>query len=144
MSESIQLSETFSDKQTLPLLALDGAVVFPYTVISLSVDDAMLPAIEAALKADRQILLVPRRPDADESAPLREQVFDVGVVARIEQSGMLPGGISGVVVRGLVRAEIGAQVEQPGYPCFAFVRRPDVIVLSPELDALIIETRATI
>ncbi len=144
MSESIQLSETFSDKQTLPLLALDGAVVFPYTVISLSVDDAMLPAIEAALKADRQILLVPRRPDADELAPLREQVFDVGVVARIEQSGMLPGGISGVVVRGLVRAEIGAQVEQPGYPCFTFVRRPDVIVLSPELDALIIETRATI
>ncbi|MBX0328551.1 LON peptidase substrate-binding domain-containing protein, partial [Oscillochloris sp. ZM17-4] len=144
MSEPIQISEHPDVPQTLPLIALDGAVVFPYTVISLSLEDAMLPAVEAAMKADRQLLLVARRPDADESAPLREQLFDIGVIARIEQSGMLPGGVSGVVVRGMVRAEIGAQAEEDGPPRFAFTRRPDVIVNTPELQSLIVETRATI
>ncbi|NNJ11183.1 endopeptidase La [Chloroflexales bacterium ZM16-3] len=144
MSEPIQTAEHAAEQPTLPLIALDGAVVFPHTVISLSLDDAMLPAIEAAMKADRQILLVARRPEADEAAPLREQIFDVGVIARIEQSGMLPSGVSGVVVRGQVRATIGAQSAQEGYPRFAFVLRPDVIINTPELAALIVEARATI
>ncbi|NTW97505.1 MAG: endopeptidase La, partial [Oscillochloris sp.] len=143
MSEHIYPS-TADPTQTLPLIALDGAVVFPHTVISLSVEDAMLPAAEAALKADRQMLLVARRPNADESAPLREQIFDVGVVARIEQSGMLPGGGNGIVVRGMVRAEIGPQAQEEGYPRFAFTPRPDTFIRTPELESLLVETRATI
>jgi len=143
MSEHIYPS-TADPTQTLPLIALDGAVVFPHTVISLSVEDAMLPAAEAALKADRQMLLVARRPDADESAPLHEQIFDVGVVARIEQSGMLPGGGNGIVVRGMVRAEIGPQALEEGYPRFAFTPRPDMFIRTPELESLLVETRATI
>ena len=144
MSEPIHMQPAPDSPQTMPLLALDGAVVFPHTVISLSLEEAMLPAVDAAMKADRQLLLVARRPDADDSAPLREQLFNVGVIVRIEQSGMLPGGVSGIVVRGIMRAEIGAQVAHQSYPCFMFVRRPDLIVRTPELDALVIETRATI
>ncbi|NTW02718.1 MAG: endopeptidase La, partial [Oscillochloris sp.] len=117
MSESIQ-NVPADSPQTLPLIALDGAVVFPHTVISLGVDDSMLPAIEAALKVDRRILLVARRPDADTTTPLRNQIFDVGVIARIEQSGMLPGGGNGIVVRGMMRIVIGLPVEQQGYSRF--------------------------
>ncbi|MEI7769664.1 MAG: endopeptidase La [Chloroflexales bacterium] len=144
MSEPIQSHPATEIPQTLPLIALDGAVVFPYTVISLSLEDAMLPVVEAAMKSDRQILLVARRPEADESRPLREQIFDVGVVARIEQSGMLPGGVSGIVVRGIVRAEIGTPSDHEGSQRFTFTRRPDLITHTPDLDALILETRATI
>jgi ATP-dependent Lon protease len=35
--------------QTLPLIVLDGAVVFPYTVASLPLDEATAPAADAAL-----------------------------------------------------------------------------------------------
>ena len=144
MSEPIHNQPALDSPQTLPLLALDGVVVFPHTVISLSLEDMMLPVVEAALKADRLLLLVARRLDADESVPLRNQIFDVGVIVRIEQSGMLPGGVSGIVVRGLMRAEIGSQVGHQNYPRVTFTRRPDVIVRTPDLDALMLETRATI
>ncbi|NTV64941.1 MAG: AAA family ATPase, partial [Oscillochloris sp.] len=143
MSEPIQppASDTTPN---LPLLVLDGVVVFPHTVISLGIDDSMLVAVEAALKADRRILLVARRPDADESGPLRTQIFDIGVVARIEQSGMLPGGGNGVVVRGLMRAAIGVQLAQADYPRFTLALRPDIVERSPELDTLMVEARAVI
>jgi ATP-dependent Lon protease len=128
----------------LPLIALEGAVVFPYTVISLTLDDENLAAAEAALKNGRQVLLAPRRPDADGEQPLAAQLFPIGVVGRIEQSGVLPGGQSGIVVRGLVRAELGAQAQAAPYPRFAFTRRPDSFERTPELDALTVEVHAAI
>ena len=144
MSEPIHNQPAPDSLQTLPLLALDGVVVFPHTVISLSLEDSMLPVVDAALKSDRHLLLVARRPDADDSAPLRDQIFDVGVIARIEQSGMLPGGVSGIVVRGLMRVEVGIQVGHQSSSRFTFTRRPDVIIRTPDLDTLVLETRATI
>ncbi|GAB4427967.1 MAG: endopeptidase La [Chloroflexi bacterium OHK40] len=130
-------------QESLPLIALESAVVFPYTVISLTLDDDNIAAAEAALKNGRHLLLVPRRPDAASSAPLAEQLFPIGVVARIEQSGVLPGGASGLVVRGLVRAELTGEVEAP-YPRFSFIRRPDSFELTPELNQLMIEVHAAI
>ncbi len=147
MSETNQ-SETVTsaapEPETLPLITLEGAVIFPYTVISLTLDDENLAAAEAALKSDRHLLLAPRRPDADASAPLAEQLFPVAVIGRIEQSGVLPGGASGIIVRGLVRAELGEQTQSEPYPRFAFTRRPDVFTRTPELEQLIVEVRAVI
>jgi ATP-dependent Lon protease len=136
--------ETPTGQETLPLIALEGAVVFPYTVISLTLDDENRAAAEAALRNGRHVLLVPRREDADSEAPLAEQLFPIGVVVRIEQSGVLPGGASGIVVRGLVRAEVGEQTQNDPYPRFSFTRRPDIVELTPELERLKIEVHAAI
>jgi len=130
--------------EALPLIALEGAVVFPYTVISLTLDSENEAAAEAALKSNRLALLVPRRPDAESGAPLAEQLFHVGVEARIEQSGLLPGGTSGIVVRGLVRVELGAEVQGAPYPRFTFTRRPDVFERTPELEQLMVEVHAAV
>ncbi|EFO80459.1 ATP-dependent protease La [Oscillochloris trichoides DG-6] len=145
MSDPIHSHEP-SSTPSLPLLALEGVVVFPHTVVSLALDDAMLPMVDAALKGDRRLLLVARRPDSDTDAdtPLRAQIFDIGVVARIEQSGVLPNGSNGIVVRGMIRAEIGDALD-PDHPWrFSFALRPDHVVPSPQLEALILETRAVI
>ncbi len=135
---------TAAPAETLPLITLEGAVVFPYTVISLTLDDENLAAAEAALKNGRHVLLAPRRPDADEEAPLAEQLFPVAVIGRIEQSGVLPGGASGIIVRGVVRAELGEQTQAEPYPRFAYTRRPEDFVLTPDLEQLIVEVRAVI
>src|SRR5690242_20570951 len=71
--------------QTLPLIVIDGAVVFPYTVASLPLDEQTAPAAEAALKDGRLVLLAARREDADAETPLALQLHRTGVVARIEQ-----------------------------------------------------------
>ncbi|PDW02877.1 endopeptidase La [Candidatus Viridilinea mediisalina] len=130
--------------QSLPLVVLESAVVFPHTVISLTLDEHNVAAVEVALKQGRQILLAPKRPDADTEAPLSEQLFPVAVVGRIEQSGVLPGGASGIIVRGLVRVELGVQDASTTYARFAYTSRPDQVERTPELEALMVEVRAVI
>ncbi|KPV47971.1 hypothetical protein SE17_40585, partial [Kouleothrix aurantiaca] len=87
MSE--QTPTTTASRPTLPLIALDGAVVFPYTVVSLPLDDDTEPVADAALKDNRLVLLVARRSDADADAPLDMQLHRIGTMARIEQAGTL-------------------------------------------------------
>ncbi len=129
---------------TLPVIVLDDAVVLPHMVVSLPLDDDTAPAAEAARQAARRVLLVARREDADAQAPLALQLHRVGVVARIEQTGTLPDGTSGVVVRGLVRARLGEQTQFTPYPRFAYTEQPDVVVATPEWEALTTEVRAAI
>ncbi len=130
--------------ETLPLITLEGAVVFPHTAISLTLDAENMAAAEAALKNGRYVLLAPKRLDADDESPLAEQLFSVAVVSRIEQSGVLPGGASGIIVRGLTRAELGVQTQSEPYPRFSFTRRPDLAERTPALDHLTTEVRAVI
>jgi ATP-dependent Lon protease len=129
---------------TLPLIVLDGAVIFPTTVVSLTLDAETQPAADAAWRESREALLVARRPQADLEAPLAEQLFAVGVIARLEQFGSLPNGSSGIVVRGLVRAELGPLTQHEPFPRAQFVRRPDQVTPSQQLETLKLETHAAI
>src|SRR5262245_26166042 len=143
MSEQTTQS-TNGAPQTLPLIVLDGAVVFPYTVVTLPLDDDTAPSAEAAVKNGRMVLLAARREDADDDAPLALQLHRVGVVARIEQAGTLPNGASGLVLRGIVRAVLGEQTQSAPYPRFSFTEQPDVFQKTPELTELMAEVHATI
>jgi ATP-dependent Lon protease len=131
-------------QQSLPLIVLDGAVVFPYTVVTLPTEGADAQAAEAAMQDGRLVLLVARRADADADAPLAMQLHRVGTVARIEQSGTLPNGATGIAVRGLVRAIVGEPTQETPYPRFTFTERPDVFEKTAELEALMTETHAAI
>src|SRR3954451_10712375 len=143
MTEQIANGKTGS-QTTLPLIVLDGAVVFPHTVASLPLDDDTAPAAEAALADGRLVLLVARRADADENDSLALQLHRVGTIARIDQAGILPNGGNGIVVRGLVRATIDEQTQHAPYPRFTFTERRDTFQRTPELETLITEVHATI
>ena len=142
--EMTQTIETSATQQSLPLIVLDGAVVFPYTVVTLPLDDENLAAAEAAMQANRLVLLVARREDADSDSPLPLQLHTIGVVARIEQLGKLPNGASAAVVRGLVRAQLGEESTTSPYHAFTFTEHPDVFVRNEALEALMMDVHATI
>jgi ATP-dependent Lon protease len=133
-----------NEAASLPLIVLDGAVIFPYTVARLPLDEASLPAAEAALAEGQMVLLAARREDAEQDAPLALQLHRVGVVARIEQAGQRAGGGSGLVVRGLVRATLDEQTQSAPYPRFSYVEQPDRVTLTPELTTLMTEVHAAI
>ncbi|HEY1016346.1 MAG TPA: endopeptidase La [Herpetosiphonaceae bacterium] len=143
MSEPLN-NEQRTEGSDLPLLILDGAVIMPHTAVALPLDNDLGPAAEAALQDNRLVLLVARRADADDDAPLAMQLHRVGVVARIEQSGKLPRGKKGVLLHGLVRAEVGELVQEQPYPRMSFNERPDRFARTPELEALVTETQAAI
>jgi ATP-dependent Lon protease len=125
------------------LIILDGVVIFPYTVVTLPLDEASLRAAEAAMQAERLVLLVAEREDSHEKDPLPLRLHSVGVVARIEQMGKLPSGNTGIVVRGLVRAVIGEQ-EAGDYLRFRYTEQPDAFEMTPSLESLMAEVHAAI
>lgn len=142
MSE--QTPTTTASRPTLPLIALDGAVVFPYTVVSLPLDDDTEPVADAALKDNRLVLLVARRSDADADAPLDMQLHRIGTIARIEQAGTLPNGVSGLVVRGIMRAELGEQTQSEPFVRFSYTERPEHFERTPAIAELMTEVKAII
>src|SRR5919199_976661 len=60
MSET-STNERASSLNTLPLIPLDGAVVFPYTTAVLPLGKEVVPALEASLREGRLVLLAARR-----------------------------------------------------------------------------------
>jgi ATP-dependent Lon protease len=136
--------ETTRASQSLPLIVLDGAVIFPHTVATLPLNDETSPAAETALREGRRVLLVSRRADADPEAPLELQLHRVGIVARIEQAGLLPNGGNGIAVRGVVRAVLGEQAQSAPFPRFTYTEQPDVFERTPALEELMNEVHAAI
>ena len=90
----------------LPLLPLRDVVVYPHMVIPLFVGrDKSIRALEAAMAADKQVLLVAQK-SASVDEPGRDDVYRVGTVSTILQLLRLPDGTVKVLVEGGYRAKL--------------------------------------
>jgi len=107
IDEALNVSQ---DEQTypdsLPLLPLRDVVLFPDMIIPiLVVRESSVEALQEALMQDKYLFLVlQKEPDVD--FPERDEVHDVGVIARTLQVLKLPNGSAKVLVEGLDRASI--------------------------------------
>ena len=98
---------------TLPVLPLRDIVAFPHGVLSLFVSTkSSITALESALAADKQILLVGKR-DAECESPEQRDLFTVGTSATVLQLLQLPDGTVKTLVEGVSRARI-AEVHDNG------------------------------
>ncbi len=89
-----------------PLLPLRDIVVFPGMVVPLFVGrDKSVAALEAAMEADRDIFLVAQSDPATDD-PEREDLYDIGTVAQVQQMLKLPDGTVRVLVEGKSRAKM--------------------------------------
>ncbi|MFQ5699671.1 MAG: endopeptidase La [Myxococcota bacterium] len=91
----------FEIPETLPLLPVRDAVVFPQMILPLFVGrDVSIDAIDAALAGDRLIALVTQRdPEIEEPGP--EDLHRVGTVGMLMRVMRLPDGRMKVLVQGL-------------------------------------------
>ena len=91
---------------TVPLLPLRDVVVFPHMVIPLFVGrEKSILALEAAMGADKKILLVAQRNAADDDPGVKE-IYAIGTLANVLQMLKLPDGTVKVLVEGGERAVI--------------------------------------
>ena len=90
----------------MPVLALRGLTVFPDQTVHFDVGrHKSILALDAAMKADQTIFLVPQRDIMDNDPPL-EGLYQIGVVAKAKQVLKSQGENLRVLVTGLCRGRI--------------------------------------
>ncbi len=129
-----------SDLLHLPALPLLEVVVLPDMVSPIHLDRwSHVRAVEVALLADKQILLLPMKGGEDTIGP--EEVGRVGLIATVEESRPSRRGGQRVIVRGGERAIVTAVVQTEPFPQVACERLPDppvdLATARPEMDELL-------
>ncbi len=115
MEQQDKTSEVSQQLQAIPVLPLRDVVVYPHMVIPLFVGrDKSIHALEAAMAADKQILLVAQK-SASEDDPKPEDVYRIGTLSTILQLLKLPDGTVKVLVEGAQRARIVHFLPNPSY-----------------------------
>ncbi len=90
----------------LPVLALRGLAVFPDQTVHFDIGRPMsVKALEAAMKADQNLLLIPQK-DLTEDVPGVSGLYPIGTVAKVKQVLRAPGENLRVLVTGICRARV--------------------------------------
>ena len=90
----------------MPVLALRGIAVFPEQTVHFDIGRVKSAlALEAAMKKDQTLLLVPQKSIVDDDPDLK-QLYPIGTVVKIKQILKAQGESVRVLVTGLYRARI--------------------------------------
>ena len=93
-----------SERQTIPVVPLRGAVVFPGVTVPISIGRAStLRAVEEAAKHNQVLFAVAQRENVDR--PTGDNLYSMGVLARVVHLQRTPNGLQ-VLLEGLDRARV--------------------------------------
>jgi len=120
----------------LPVLPLRDTVVFPDTMIPLTVgQERSIRLIDEVLAADRLLVLVASK-DAEVETPGPDLLYQVGTVALAHKMVKLPDNTMRILVQGLQRVRITGYTAEEPYLRATIEKVEDVVVESKEVDAL--------
>lgn len=127
IENDFKITEEPIDKapKTLPMVALRGKVLFPKTFLNFDVGRAMsVAAVDAAVKSGSEIFIAAQKNAAVE-VPNAEDLYNIGVVARIKQVIKIQttGNVK-VAVEALYRASIKEFVKTKGHFAVVVEERP--------------------
>lgn len=112
------------EQMILPMLPLRGKTIYPMTAAFFEVSRAKsLKALERALNHEQRIFLVTQR-DASLETPEREDLYEVGTVARIQQMVKAGQNVLRVFVQGDKRARIKEYYDDESYVMVALEELP--------------------
>ncbi len=95
------------EQHLLPLLPLRGLIVFPTMVLHLDVGrEKSVQALEKAMVDDENTILLATQKELQIEVPNKEDIYEIGTIAKIRQMLKLPNGTIRVLVEGLKRAKI--------------------------------------
>lgn len=122
---------------TLPLLPIKRTVLFPGTMMPLTIGrDRSVAAVEAAVTSEDKTLLIVAQRDPSIEAPGQDELYTIGTKAVIKQVGRTPDGQLHALVQGVDR-QVLVKLEQTD-PYLSAKVRPLAMAEegSPESDAL--------
>jgi ATP-dependent Lon protease len=103
------LDKIFNNKKEsgkYPLIVLSDAVLFPDLTMPLAIGEARsVKALDATMKSDKTVVFASLRSGKPETAK-KENVYTVGVLAKISEAARQPDGTSRILIQGLSRVKI--------------------------------------
>ncbi|MGN0464870.1 MAG: endopeptidase La [Lachnospiraceae bacterium] len=97
--------------RTMPILALRGKTVFPYTIIYFDVSrKKSIIALEEAMSNSQEIFLVSQR-NAEIENPTEKDLYQIGTIALIKQIVKMPKGVIRVLAEGRSRGSLQEMYE---------------------------------
>ena len=112
----------------LPVLALRGLVIFPEQTIHFDIGRVKSAlALEAAMKADQTLLLMPQKNIVDDDPGVND-LFPVGTVVKVKQILKAHHDNVRVLVKGLYRAKITDLIQSSPYLSAQVERMDDISV----------------
>jgi len=123
--------------EELPLLPIRDAVVFPDTVMPLTIGrENIKQLVQNAVDGDKLIGVITQR-DKEIKEPGLNDLYRVGTVCAILKMLTLPDGMLNVIVHGMVRLGIEELTQEKPYLVARIHARYDATERTPELDALV-------
>jgi ATP-dependent Lon protease len=120
----------------LPVLPLKETVVFPQSMAPLAIgQERSVRLIDDVVAGERLLALVATR-DPEPEVPGFDDVYRVGTVALVHKMIKVPDGTLRILVQGLERVHLDEQLDTDPYLLGVFAALPDVLVQTPELEAL--------
>ncbi|HEV7672002.1 MAG TPA: endopeptidase La [Thermoanaerobaculia bacterium] len=111
------MAASFIDKkrEILPLVPLRDMVVFPHMMAPFIVGrESSVRALEQSLGTTQKRIFLVAQKDPKIDEPLRDDVFDLGVIATVIQNLKLPNGNVKVMVEGVQRGKVVEVIDRDG------------------------------
>jgi ATP-dependent Lon protease len=119
----------------LPVLPLKETVVFPQSMTPLAIgQERSVKLIDDVVNGDRMLALVTVRSEAEQ--PAFDDLYEVGTAAIVHRMIRIPDGTLRILVQGVSRIQLDARVSDDPYLVGEFSPLPDVLVETPEVEAL--------
>jgi len=120
----------------LPILPLKDTVVFPQSMSPLAIgQERSIRVIDDVVAGDRMVALIASR-DGSIELPGFDDVYRVGTIAVIHKLIKVPDGTLRILVQGVERVHLDHEADVDPYLLGEFSALPDVLVESPEVEAL--------
>jgi ATP-dependent Lon protease len=134
--QEVQVEGAHEIPGTLPVLPLRDTVVFPDTMIPLTIgQERSIKLIDDVLAGDRLLALVTSK-DAEVEVPGPDLLYPIGTVGLAHKMIKLPDGTMRILVQGLQRVHVDKYVQEEPYLAAEITRVDDVVDESKEIDAL--------
>ncbi len=113
--EDIHLEEN-QFPQVLPVLPLRGLVVYPYTVVPLTIGQPRsIRLVDEVMGMDEHTIVLVASRDPELESPQPKDLYTIGTIATIHRMFRSPDGTIRLVVQGIARCRINEYVQEEPY-----------------------------
>ncbi len=136
-SESEDMTEQQDFSGPLPLLPLRGVIIYPTMWLPITVGQPRsLRIIDYLMSRNEKMIVLSASKDPELAEPGPEDIYGVGVIARIHRLARAPDGTVRLVLNGIERVRIDRYIATDPFLQVAFTQIPDIAVSDLEEQAL--------